>query len=427
MTRREAAAMAELALALRDLGMACGLAAVGFAPAAPMERTRRVLEERKAAGLAAGMQFTYRNPARSTDPGRALPGAAALVVGALPYASPGAKAEQAGPSRPRGTGQESCPARPTGLRPMGVVARYAREDHYGRLRSVLGQLAAVLTEAGWRARVVVDDNALVDRAAAELAGIGWFGKNSNILLPGRGSWFLLGSVVTDAPLPASNPVAEACGACRRCMASCPTGALIAPGVLDARRCLAWLLQAPGVFPFRYREALGGRVYGCDDCQEVCPVNRAAARLAALAPGPSPEAAASEAPGEGGEPHVDLLEILEPRTSDAELLQRYGRWYIAERDPRYLRRNALIALANVGDGDAPAVEEALARYLQSTDELLRAHAVWAAARLGRDDLLGLARLDEGPAPLVEEELRRLPLVARRRPEPPAITSSRRLAR
>ncbi len=217
-----------LAAELRRRGEEVGLAAVGIAPAAPMEATRRVIEERKAAGLSGGMQFTYRNPARSTDPGRILAGAAALVVGAWPYgegfrpppgqrggARPFVSAEVAAPvhekvpAGPHGTGlYQKGPAGPEpGLapcRPQGQVARYARHDHYQDLRNALGQVAEVLMAAGWRARVVADDNALVDRAAAERAGLGWFGKNSNILLPGAGSWFLLGSVVTDAPLPSAS-------------------------------------------------------------------------------------------------------------------------------------------------------------------------------------------------------------------------------
>ena len=129
------------------------------------------------------------------------------------------------------------------------VARYAQRDHYKLLGDGLRAVAAGLKAAGWKARVVVDDNALVDREAAHRAGLGWFGKSANILLPGRGSWFVLGSVVTDAPLDASNgPVDDGCGSCRRCIDSCPTGAIVAPGVVDARRCLAWLVQSPGVFP-----------------------------------------------------------------------------------------------------------------------------------------------------------------------------------
>ena len=258
--RADPGSATELVARLRQRGLELGLSAVGIAPATPMHEARQALEQRKAAGLDGGMQFTYRNPARSTDPGRALPGAAALVVGAWAYGR-----TAPGPSD-RGGGTEEA-------RPRGQVARYAWRDYYADLRAALGQLAGLLVEAGWVARVVVDDNALVDRAAATRAGLGWYGKNSNVLLPQRGSWFVLGAVVTDAPLVPGTPVADGCGPCRRCLGACPTGALVEPGVLDARRCLAWLLQAPGVFPFEYRVALGGRIYGCDDCQEVCPPNR----------------------------------------------------------------------------------------------------------------------------------------------------------
>jgi epoxyqueuosine reductase len=364
---------------LRRCGTEAGLAAVGVAPATPMEATRRILEERKAAGLSANMQFTYRNPARSTDPRRLLPGAAALVVGAWPY------------------GGHAAVRSPPDGRPKGVVARYASRDHYADLEGALRKLADVVKRAGWAARVVFDDNALVDRAAAERAGIGWFGKNSNVLLPGLGSWFLLGSVVTDAPLPVGTPVEEGCGSCNRCLGSCPTGALVAPGVLDARRCLAWLLQAPGVFPFEYRAALGGRIYGCDDCQDVCPANRLAARLSA-------SDGNSEQSPKTGEAEVDLLEML--ASSSPALLARHGRWYIPERDPRYLRRNALIALGNVADGQSPEVQATLERYLDGPDDLLRAHAIWAAIAAGRRDLVtSRPTLGEDPSPLVRYELDR----------------------
>ncbi|MGH9106006.1 MAG: tRNA epoxyqueuosine(34) reductase QueG [Acidimicrobiales bacterium] len=421
---------------LRRLARRVGLAAVGIAPATPMEATRRVLEERRAAGLAGGMQFTYRNPARSTEPTRVLPGATALVVGAWRYGDRESRARGAGrkgagggawPSRgsvgpscdgvgpscavePRdGVGQvlehgldrpgEGGLDRPVEAgRPVGTVARYARQDHYRDLRTALGALAEHLVQAGWSARVVADDNALVDRAAAERAGLGWFGKNSNILLPGQGSWFILGSVVTDAPLPPDQPVGDGCGPCRRCIGSCPTGALVSPGVLDARRCLAWLLQAPGVFPFEYRDALGDRIYGCDDCQEVCPANRAAARLAA------PRAASAASPASTEGTAVDLLDML--AAPDEVLLASYGRWYIARRDPRYLRRNALVVLGNVADGRAPAVQATLYRYLTGPDEMLQAHAVWAACKLGRRDLLErVPGLLDDPSELVQDELRR----------------------
>ena len=328
-----------------EAGWRAGLAAVGVAPVEVFESTRRILGERKAQGLHGGMQFTYRNPERSTDPGRILAGAASLVVGALNYARPAAR-------------------RPATGRPMARVARYASGEIYGELRSALGAVAQVLVEAGHRAVVVADDNALVDREAARRAGLGYYGKNSNLLLENSGSWVVLGSVVTDAVLPPTGKqVPDGCGPCRRCLDGCPTGAILAPGVVDARRCLAWLLQATGDFPTEFREALGDRLYGCDDCQEVCPPNR---RM--------PEAAEA-----GEHASVDVLDLLS--AGDEELMQRHGRWYIPARDPRYLRRNALVVLGNIADGGDPEVVEVLRRYQQHPDRMLAHHAAWAARRLG----------------------------------------------
>ena len=342
-----------LAEELHRLGRAVGLDAVGVARAEPFSGTRRHLEERKAAGLHGGMHFTYGDPARSTEPDRALGGARAIVVGAKSY-------RRAEPPRP-------------GSAPVARVARYSWTDEYGPLRAALAVLAGRLVEEGWRATVLVDDNALVDREAAYRAGLGWYGKNTNLLLAGRGSWFVLGSVVTDAPLPAAEqPLEDGCGSCARCLPACPTGALVAPGVLDARRCLAWLLEAPGSFPPEHREALGGRIYGCDDCQEVCPPNRAEDRRQ-----PPPTAPGDEA-------WVELVELLE--APDEELVARFERWYVPRRQPRYLRRNALVALGNVGDGSDPAVARVLDRALGAADPLVREHAAWAARRLGRQDLL-----------------------------------------
>jgi epoxyqueuosine reductase len=324
------------------------------------------------------MNFTYRNPARSTQPDRIVNGAAAIVVGARRYPS-----RRSSPQLRTGESADAS-------HPVGVVARYASSDHYGPLRRSLGAVAERLRQEGWQARVVADDNALVDREAAHRAGLGWYGKNTNLLLPGQGSWFVLGSVVTDAPLPPSEVLPDGCGACRRCLPACPTGALVAPGVLDARRCLAWLVQAPGVFPVRYRVALGGRLYGCDDCQEVCPENLAAER-AGLEARLDPEA--------DDQPVVELLELL--AASDDELLAWHGRWYIPQRQPRYLRRNALVALGNIAEGRQRAVEDALRRALADPDAIIRGHAVWAAARLDRRDLL--AALDDDGDPDVRREL------------------------
>lgn len=332
-------------------GLAAGLDAVGIAPAKPFESTRATLVERREQGLHGGMAFTYRNPDRSTDPGRTVIGARSLVVGALGY-------------------RRATPARPD--RATGRVASYARRDHYGKLRDALSQVAELLHSAGHKAMVVADDNALVDREAAQRAGLGWYGKNSNILLPGKGSWFVLGSVITTAELDPSTPMPDQCGPCRRCLDGCPTGAIVAPGVVDARKCLAWLVQADGDFPLEFREALGDRIYGCDDCQEVCPPNRLTA------------SGDANSGIEAGDPEddiawVDLVELLQ--LEDDELMSRYGRWYIPKRDPRYVRRNALVALGNSGRGAAPEVVGTVRRYQSASDPMLVRHAEWAAARLG----------------------------------------------
>jgi len=353
----------QLAAELVDLGRSAGLDAVGMADARPFPEVRAELERRRAAGLSGGMQFTYRNPERSTDPSRILEGARSLVVAAR--RTPAPRLADVGAGRLR-------------------IAAYARHDHYADLRRGLSCLADHLQADGWAARVVADDNALVDRAAAVRAGIGWWGHNANVLLPGRGSWFVLGAVVTDAPLPTSEPVDDGCGTCRRCLDGCPTGAIVEPGVVDARRCLAWLVQAPGSIPREFRAALGGRLYGCDDCQEVCPVGR------------------SDRMADGtDDPSADVEAAWVLRAKDDELMDRFGRWYIADRDPTYLRRNALVALGNTATGEDRAVAGLLEVYLASDDSILRSHAVWAADRLGRPDLLD--GLDAGGDLLVAEEL------------------------
>ena len=377
------------------LGRAQGLDAVGIAPASAFATTRRHLDDRRTAGLDAGMRFTYLHPERSTDPATAVPDARALVVAARSYRR--VEAADSGDHDPSA--------------PRGRVARYAWDDHYQALKVALTVIARALKDQGWRARVLADDNALVDREAAYRAGLGWYGKNANLLLPGEGSWFVLGSVVTDAPLAATTErVADGCGTCTRCLDGCPTGAIVAPGVVDARRCLAWLLQVEGAFPREHRVALGDRLYGCDDCQEVCPPNRRVERT-------------TDAPAarEGSQATVDLLDLLAAR--DDELLDRHGRWYVPRRQARYLRRNALVVLGNVADPADERVAVALRRALTHDDGLVRAHAVWAARRLGRDDLLtGAGRptgdastaprddvtgrgtfLDDDPDPLVRAEL------------------------
>jgi epoxyqueuosine reductase len=362
---------------LVDLGRAAGLAAVGVVPAAIQQPARDVLHLRKAAGLAGDMQFTYRNPDRSTDPASILPSARSLVAGAWYY------------------GHWQPSERPEGRPPGGRVARYAWHDHYRDLEQALDVMARPLRAAGHKAIVVADWNGLVDRNAAWSAGLGWYGKNANILLPGAGSWFVLGAVVTSAQLePIGSPRQDGCGPCTRCLDDCPTGAIAAPGVVDATRCLAWLVQADGWFPRRWREALGDRIYGCDDCQEVCPPNRSGPAPVVLDRGRRGPPVADDRMVE-----VDLDWLL--TAPDEEILARHGRWYVAGRDVDNIRRTALVVLGNVADPQRPEVVALLERYLAHPEPRLRGHAVWAARRLGLAGLV--ARLADDPDPDVRHEV------------------------
>lgn len=360
--------------ALREVALAAGLDALGATSAEPFLETRGHLHERRDAGLHGGMQFTYRNPVRSTDPAATMPDARSLLVGARSYRRERPQAEPGG-------------------EPLGRVARYVWADDYGALRQGLEAVADRLREDGWKAMAIADENNLVDRAAAHRAGIGWYGKSTNLLLPGHGSWFVLGSVITDFPVESvahGAVVPDGCGTCSRCIDACPTGAIVAPGVVDARRCLAWSLQVTGPFPREQRVALADRIYGCDDCQEVCPPNRREERV-----GEQPEPVAPAAAW------VPVLEML--RLSDEELLSRFGHWYVPRRESRYLRRNALVVLGNTAD-PADVGSEArtcVVRYLGDPDPMLRAHAAWAARRLGWTDLL--ASLSSDDAAEVRAEL------------------------
>lgn len=362
-SREEAALYTEH---LRTLGLAHGIDRIGVAPATVMQRARETLHSRKSVGLHDTMQFTYRNPDRSTNPDAAVPNAKAMIVGACSYST-------------------DTPDEPTQL--SARVARYAWADYYEKLRDGLGVVTETLKSDGWNAQVFVDHNALVDREAAYLAGLGWYGKNANLLISGAGSFFVLGSVVTDAPLVVSERlVDDGCGACKRCLDSCPTNAIVEPGVIDAAKCLAWLVQKPGVFNRGYRVALADRVYGCDSCQDVCPPT---VRLGITTKPTNVRA------------WVPILHML--NMEDAQLMESVGQWYIADRNPMWVRRNLLIVLGNIGSAEDEGVRNAIAKFCTHPEPMLRAHAIWSAARLGLHQFI--PQSDEDP--VVAEELKNLP--------------------
>jgi epoxyqueuosine reductase len=325
---------------LRQIAIDAGCSGVGVAGADPFPDERAELRRRRQDGSSADLTFTYRDPDRATDVRRSFPWAERLVVLAHPYLP-----EAGAPGRVRpGTGR---------------VARFATTDHYRPLRTALAAVARRLEAGGHRTAVLCDDARLSDRAAAVRAGIGWWGKNSMVLAPGVGPWVLLGTVVTDAVLPVAEPTSRTCGSCSACLPACPTGALVAPGVLDARRCLAAIAQRPGSIPRQFRRALGDRLYGCDDCLEACP--------------PGSRLLASSTASRG---RVDLAAVLD--ASDAAIRADVGHWYLAKADPVTVRRNALVALGNTGGPEAVPL---LARFLEHPRPVLRVHAAWALGAIG----------------------------------------------
>src|SRR5512133_4291841 len=180
----------------------------------------------------------------------------------------------------------------------------------------------------------------------------------------RGSWVVLGTLVTTAAVEASPPLELDCGSCTLCIDACPTGALDEPGLVDSTKCLSYWTQAPAAIPEDYRAELGAQVYGCDICQDVCPWNRGIEKRRADA-----------SPDQSGEPTVSLVEWLE--SDDDELARRYDRLYVPRNDGKWLKRNALVAAGNAGGVRERA---AVAPYLQSDDPVLREHAEWADARI-----------------------------------------------
>ncbi len=324
---------------LRRIAVELGLDAVGVTPAEPYERTERDIRERKARGLFGRLGFTTTRPEVSCHPENLLEGARTVISAALCYYLPE-------PELPPGHGR---------------LPRYAWHDGYAELREKLDVLGRLL-EAPYR--VLVDANQHVDREAAARSGVGFYGKNTLLITERHGSWVVLGTLVTTVELEPTAPMSPGCGSCTRCIDACPTGALDEPGVLDATRCLSYWTQVPEPIPEAYREPLGSQLYGCDICQDVCPWNRGVERRrAGLAPDPAA--------------HVDLLGILGDESGlDEDLLRRL---YVPRNDPRWLRRNALVALGNTAE-DGPKTREVLAAHAAGEDELLADHARWALERV-----------------------------------------------
>jgi epoxyqueuosine reductase len=328
---------------LERLARELGLDVVGAAAAAAYEETERHIRERKERGLFADMRFTMAQPDVSCHPERLLPGARTVISAAHCYYAP---------EPPLEPGE-------------GRLPRYTWYDGYAVLRERLDEMGRRI---GGEYRVLVDANQHVDREAAARAGVGFYGKNTLLITRRHGSWVVLGTLVTTVEVEATPRLDADCGTCTLCIDACPTGALDEPGVLDSMKCLSYWTQAPAQIPEEYRAHLGAQVYGCDICQDVCPWNRGIEKRRAEAALP-----------DGAQPHVRLADWL--REDGDALRERYERLYVPRNDPQYLRRNALVALGNVGTREDAALAEP---FRANGDDLLREQADWTVARIeGRD--------------------------------------------
>ncbi|MGE3268280.1 MAG: tRNA epoxyqueuosine(34) reductase QueG [Chloroflexota bacterium] len=371
----------DLAARVKSKAAELGFRPVGIASAeafdADLSRVLDWLDQ----GMQAGMTWLTQERARTAaDPATLLEGAQSIVVVGAPYAHPS----------PEGVDGQ----------PRGIVARYARgADYHDVMKARLTDLAAFIREAsagdiaddGPRTRIFVDSSPLLERAAAVRAGLGFVGKNTNLLTAQAGSWLLLGAVLTTAQMAPDTPPQRDCGRCRLCLDACPTGALPEPFVLDANRCISYLtIEHRDAIPHELRPQMGNLVFGCDICQDVCPWNRG------QRPPGWPEFDGDE--NAARPPLADMLAL-----TDAGFRERYRRTPLWRTKRRGLARNAAVALGNVGtEADLPT----LAQALRDLEPLVRGHAAWAIGRIGAAtgagrDLLLAARDAEDDVRVLDE--------------------------
>jgi epoxyqueuosine reductase len=354
MTLHSLALTAAVKARARELGF--DRAAVGpAAPPAHGDAFERWLD----AGYAGEMDYLERGRADRLDPRRLLPEARSVVALALLYAR-----DDDGPD-------------------WAPVAGYARgRDYHDVIRPRLRRLVDFIAQATGpdvRSRAAVDTSAVLERDLAAAAGLGWIGKNTNLLSPELGSRFFIGIVLTSAELVPDSPLPDRCGTCTACLDACPTEAFVAPHVLDARRCISYLtIEHRGAIPVELRDRIGEHVFGCDVCQDVCPWNRKApaAREASLAP---------------AEPLGDLEALLS--LDDAAFRARFRTSALWRARRAGLLRNAALVLGNRGEGRARA---ALERALLDESPLVRDAAAWALRRVAAADGTCLAPLPLTPS-------------------------------
>lgn len=365
---------------VKELAIEAGFDLVGIAPAEPFERERDALRERIEAGMFDGLPWFTRERAEvSSNPAALLPEARSVIALGLSY--------------------------DTGDGPTGTIARYAwGQDYHEVIRAKLRTLQRHLAEeAGeFEFRNFVDTGRLVDRAAAVRAGLGWYGKNTNLLNTNLGSWLFLAELVTTLELEPDAPSRQNCGRCHACVDVCPTGAIVAPYVVDNNRCISFLtIELRGPIPRELRSQIGGYIFGCDLCQDVCPVNAQARPVyhAEFAwedseqfPGPPLERsdAAGRHRGRAGvrEPGLglqDLAALL--KLSEEEFRSRFRHSPILRAKRRGLLRNVCVALGN--SGNPQAITPLTDALLNDPEPLVRGHAAWALGQLGATEPLARA--------------------------------------
>ncbi len=359
----------DLLAAVRDAARGAGLLGPAVAAAEPPPGAAEALDRWLGAGFNGEMGYMARLGASRADPGAWAGWARSVALFADRYDASPAPAD---------------PAR-------AAISRYARgEDYHHVLMRKLERAGFPLRQAGRRVLPFVDTSPLMEKALAAAGGLGWIGKNGNLLRAGEGSWFVLGGLATDARWPADPPVEDQCGTCTLCLTGCPTGAIVAPGVVDARRCISYLtIELKGPIPRPLRSLMGNRVFGCDDCQEVCPYNGPGERAT--------EPAYAPRPGTHGLPLLELATLTE-----AGFLERFRG--TALRRPRWrgLLRNVMVALGNWG---APEAVPGLAAGLACSEPLVRGHAAWGLGRVGqaRAREMLIAALRDETDPWVREEM------------------------
>ncbi len=341
---------AELTAQIRCWALELGFHAVGIADL-DLSKAEAHLQRWLDAGFHGEMAYMSRHGRKRTRPAELIPGTARVISARMNY--------QPDDSRePWSVLADSS---------RGYVSRYALgRDYHKVMRIGLKRLALRIQDqvGPYGYRVFSDSAPVMEKALAEKAGLGWIGKHSNLLNREAGSWFFLGEIYTDLPLPTDSPVKEHCGTCRACLDGCPTGAIVAPYQVDARRCISYLtIELRGRIPTALRRPMGNRIYGCDDCQLVCPWNRFA---------PNGENADFQPRN-----NLDAPELIELFAwTEQQFLARTEGSAIRRIGHACWLRNIAVALGNAAH--TPLVVAALQSRLQHSDERVREHVIWALA-------------------------------------------------